>query len=1065
MDQRFWCLLCSLFLAYNLKVLFDDFYSVNYKIVEKGDQLHDEVTKIAACTHPKWIIQNNAEMDKNKIEVDRVMVGAKAFLNLSIAMIENRLGAKNLFSTDQSYIFRDLICLLINESSYNDPSMKNFLILYKVQLFTYSPGKQPFFYEYTYNNYVNNDSLRILKQKVYGPQYLANPKCRSNRGQFLVSKFNCLRSCAFNSPVDFHPPDTDRLFNQSDLIDLKNYPLDLTPGKIHFKGDSNTKIFRRCLEKCPRDDCFSETYNTITLRGNNRMEIHFESFFYKAYYSTTQFWLQLFGLFALFTSTSVTHTVPHLMSLAAKKLKASHQIYFDRFFPKFKLVLFIFSTIFILAQSILMIIDYKFEKSFPNRTAIWKFSSKPFSLFICLPIETLIYNDSAIEEGRNSQILRNLSFEQLEKKTREFKKGVEKIQLLHRNRVKKLSWTLTGKVLFKNSSFNSLSCLSRCFRIELHYKILKYRMMMPVYYFVIHFQTGFREIYLMERHQNFSSGLVNFKGDFFVRKTTEKALLGSRKANCRKMQKEESRRRQIDRCINQKFVEEHPQALPMNSVVDQDDFDSKKINEYKFKEADTTTIEHDCMETYRDRKSCNEVRFEESMKKMGSYSNKTIRLNLKYEDSTNKEIDQSYIKVGLHILNLESVFFRNNVASCLLFLIAVLKRLFRLKWSNGKLDRFLVVSICFFGFIVHSVFVFKGIVDGELVQDGYFKTMHQFALPNVAFCFDLSNLKFDANHRMTGNYLDTLTERLRLGNIVERILYFNRTHYKEFSPESGSSNYSDSDIRISHFYLANVLYCLEFQLNLKFNEEDFFVLLNKFFFIIYFRRSFTEHTMKTYLFYRQSGQKEVSDLLEYVIGPDKRGYQQIYEIVLELIEVDRNDEFENLKDPRRMFYGKRKTEDPNEYLNEMLTKFSGGNFEKLNLTTNEIPLEFADFDKEINNQLFKQLFLQVMNVSDHQYPNSLNSKLIFFNYYSKRIVLNYLTFFQFSILPIGKRVEITNSENVAKLIQDILNSLSLWLSISITDLWAYIEWVFNFIPKLYHLLVAIRANLSLKCFS
>lgn len=315
---------------------------------------------------------------------------------------------------------------------------------------------------------------------------------------------------------------------------------------------------------------------------------------------------------------------------------------------------------------------------------------------------------------------------------------------------------------------------------------------------------------------------------------------------------------------------------------------------------------------------------------------------------------------------------------------------------------------------------------------------------------------------MTGNYLNSMTEELRFGNVVERITYFNRTHYKDFKPESGSNSYSDDDIRISPSYF-NTLYCLEFQLKVQFGEDDFFILLNKFFFHLHFNISFTNQTMKTYLFYRKPGYKEVSDLLEYDIQPDEQGNHPTYEIVLELIEVNRNDEFENLKDPRRLFFGKRKTEDVNEYLNEMQARFSRGYFE--NLTTNEIPLELADFDKEINNQLFKQLFLQVMNVSDHQYPNSLNSKLSFFNYYSKRIFVNCSTFFQFSILPICKRVEITNSENVAKLIQDILNSLSLWLNISITDLWAYIEWLFKFILKFYRLLVAIRAKLSLKCFS
>lgn len=183
-------------------------------------------------------------------------------------------------------------------------------------------------------------------------------------------------------------------------------------------------------------------------------------------------------------------------------------------------------------------------------------------------------------------------------------------------------------------------------------------------------------------------------------------------------------------------------------------------------------------------------------------------------------------------------------------------------------------------------------------------------------------------------------------------------------------------------------------------------------------------------------------------------------IVLELIEVDRSDEFEDLKDLRRLFFGKRKTADVNDYLNEMKAKFSGGELE--NLTTNEVLLEAENFHKEIDNQMFKQFFLQVMNHTDHNYPTSSNAKLNFFNFYAKRIDVNYAEFthFQFSILPISRRLEILNSENFAKLIQDILNSLSLWLNIAITDLVIHINWLFNFVLKFYHLLVTVRAKLG-----
>ena len=1054
MNRRFWCIVCSLFLFYNLKVLFEDFYSVNYKIVEEDDKLHEDVINIAACTSFNDIALNNQEMNRNVIQMRPTRVEARSFLNLSILMVENRLGTKNLFSVDQSYIFRGHVCFLLNQTSYeNNQSVKDFLKIYAVLLFVHSPGRQPFLYEYVYNNYHNNDSLKIVMQKVYGPRYLGSSNCGTHRDQFLTSQFNCLRNCPFSWPADFHAPDGDQLFELTHLINKR--PVDLS--KIQFGKDSDNETLKKCVARCPKEDCFSETYNSLTV-ANERMKIDVKSAIYKAYYSTPDFWSQLFGLITLFTGTSVIDTVPHLVSLAVGKLKKSWQIRFVRHLPKMKFFLVVFSSIVILYQSILTITDYQFEKSFPNRTIIWNFSSKPFSVVICLPIETLFYKDENISEARNAQMLKRFSFEQLEVGTRAFEKGVNEIHLLHGNQVKNLSWTMTKKVLFKSSSFDQVNCLARCFRIEPNFKDLKYRKMMPFHYLNIKFQSRFREVFVTEKHQSFTSGLVDFKGDYFVRKIEHKALDESRKSNCRHLSGEESEKnKRIDRCINKLFLKEHS-ALPVHSVVDKDDF-GDEINGFKFKETTTTSIERICREkAAREQSSCKTVRFEESMNRMIAHDNSSVRLNLNYEYSINKEIGQSFIKVVLYILNLESIFFKNNFASCLLFLLTALKHAVKLNWSNGKIARFLVLSVCFLGFLVHNVFVFKGIIDGQLTQNGYFQPIHQFALPNVGFCFDLSGLKFDQNHKMTGGYLNSLTQEMRLANIVLVLLYFNRTHYNTVELKGGESNYSDSEITIRPLYLLDTFYCLEFQVNVKFDEDDFYILANKFILHIYFKNSFTLRTKKAYLFYRESGQKEVGDLVEFAIGPDQRGNQPIYEIVLELIKVERNDEFEDLKDPRRLFFGKRRTTDVNDYLNEMQAKFSSGNLK--NFTTNEFLLEQADFDKEIDNNLFQQFFLQVMNVTDHQRPASLNYKLTHTNFYSKRIDLNINTYFQFTVLPISKRVEISNEDNFAKLIQNLLNTLSLWLNISISDLVVHLNWTLNLLLKPYYLLVTARAKLS-----
>lgn len=201
-----------------------------------------------------------------------------------------------------------------------------------------------------------------------------------------------------------------------------------------------------------------------------------------------------------------------------------------------------------------------------------------------------------------------------------------------------------------------------------------------------------------------------------------------------------------------------------------------------------------------------------------------------------------------------------------------------MEWVDSKFDRFLVLSICILGFLTHNVFIFKGIVDAQLVENGYFKVMRNFRLPSAVFCFDLSKVVIDENHRITGNHLNSLKEELRLSNMVEKVAFFNRTHYKHFKPERGSNNYSDSEITIRPIHLFDDFHCLEFQLNVIFDEEDYYIILNKFLIHIYFTHWFVDRVRKTYLFNRQAGKKEVSDLVEYDMITGKWGWIPIYEL-------------------------------------------------------------------------------------------------------------------------------------------------------------------------------------------
>ena len=50
MTSQIWFALTLLFLIHSLVLLVNDSYSINYLIVEKGDQLYDDHTNYLICT-------------------------------------------------------------------------------------------------------------------------------------------------------------------------------------------------------------------------------------------------------------------------------------------------------------------------------------------------------------------------------------------------------------------------------------------------------------------------------------------------------------------------------------------------------------------------------------------------------------------------------------------------------------------------------------------------------------------------------------------------------------------------------------------------------------------------------------------------------------------------------------------------------------------------------------------------------------------------------------------------------------------------------------------------------
>ena len=133
---------------------------------------------------------------------------------------------------------------------------------------------------------------------------------------------------------------------------------------------------------------------------------------------------------------------------------------------------------------------------------------------------------------------------------------------------------------------------------------------------------------------------------------------------------------------------------------------------------------------------------------------------------------------------------------------------------------------------------------------------------------------------------------------------------------------------------------------------------------------------------------------------------------------------------------------------------------KFNLTTKEIFLEAsrtAEFRYEIDDQLFDQYGRQIQNQSD-QNPTSRNYEKHFFNLYALVNNVNEAERpfgeFSFTFYFFRRCSEFTNDDNFSKLVQSLLNTLSLWLDTCILDVHLHLFKLFYVFKLLHRFLIA-----------
>ena len=521
-SKRVWLSLCFFFCIYNLKLLQDEKYAINYVLVEPDDKLYDNKTNYVVCTPFDEI------KFKNLLYFEPRNVSIGEFLTHSILSIESRLNISNYFKLEHSYVFGSSICFSIDKNDLEqETSLGKYMKNYKIYLYVFSNGKHPFAYEYVYrkNDTLDFFILNIIKQKVYTSKLL-DSNCFYYSDQRLMDRSHCLNKCYKQVEKTEFCPICFYFYNETATLNLSIISqTDSKPDQMQGISDRLSTNYTVCIDKCLETSCFSETYVTTDVRLSYfeifwqefRDKINITTMIYKPYYSTRYYYLQFIGLIILFTSTSVLEITPFLLIALAKQTKPITNKYFKLNIPNFKFILILLCLIFFLIKSFLMYTDYEFRSTYPSETLILNYSteSESISMVICFPIETLMLNDTSIIEGRNSELIRNNTFEEIEKKTdHTLETKIKSLFLFISEKVNPLNYIASRKVLFKGCEFENQNLLTRCFRIELRINVPRYQNIMPLLYVRLAFKDPFWKMYLIDPNQEFESGLNEIKGKY-----------------------------------------------------------------------------------------------------------------------------------------------------------------------------------------------------------------------------------------------------------------------------------------------------------------------------------------------------------------------------------------------------------------------------------------------------------------------------------------------------------------------------------------------------------------------
>ena len=169
-------------------------------------------------------------------------------------------------------------------------------------------------------------------------------------------------------------------------------------------------------------------------------------------------------------------------------------------------------------------------------------------------------------------------------------------------------------------------------------------------------------------------------------------------------------------------------------------------------------------------------------------------IDLYYYVISKEDLEPSLNELVSGLLNMQSILLGQNVFKLLMMIYYLLKT--KLKMKGSKCFLFLIYSICLSGSIYHTYFTLDQEANGELIFFVYYKIETSMKMSEIIFCFDLdlSNRRINKNYKLTENYLDELSEEIKIKSVFRKVEYLSNKSNEWISLET--PNFTSSEFKI-----------------------------------------------------------------------------------------------------------------------------------------------------------------------------------------------------------------------------------------------------------------------------